>query len=1166
MEYKEALHGILKELKKLEDHNVEDSGEYETFAKSAINYLRTFLALDGNNHVLSLWSNIETIGYHTVAYRGTPSTHEIDFSNVLNHLKTRNDTNEGSLRAMLNLLSDSANPLRIKPDYQTIARKLTNILHRTIQLRDNAEHELKDYICSCLLYDMNFYKNLINEDNLEDTEVLADIVESQNNDDEGDSVFSTTESIDIYHPLELSSNNSSFLAIYRLLLPVLVARPTVSVWKVSCSIIEVFKKHQHVNYFESSDREIDISPLFSNMHKHLNQRYIQESTSTFLRGTEEDARTDPMSVFPGLMQVVTELKDFSRDVNPDFPRLFRHYLEFLDQNIPMATKGDYEYIEELPEVVNSILESGSAIDLKGVLERFIFLQSLLLCENPSELVTLLMRASCFDFERLRGLEEFMYQVWRSNLARVRKVESLCPKLVKRPLILSKWRLVTTKIQLRDQITSSHYEEKLQLLMIWRLKMALKKIREFGFKARQLNMRRVLNKWFSTFALVKGYYADAEELYTKTLLRKYTNAWKEKAKYAERTYVELEERCEYFIELNIQSLLKRTFTNWYRLLNPESGAVDLFSKLQQFKEIRNHFVVEIWFRKWQQSTELIYKLENFKHKQNRRVVHIVFDKWRCQLRLDEWAQKTIYDRNISKKKALFEKWRLNSSRALEARSFQDRKLIQHYFKIWTLRRNANMFAASQELNAMSDVFKNWELETMAKHCENSANRELVVSIYTQWEEKLKEAVMRDAEAAEFSEHSLGRVALKRWKTVLDAAKKLDFQADNAVANKFLTKWRSRCNKWMQEFEHVGLIDRHRLKYAWSAWKDKYDSVVEDKLATRLQYVTDYSDSLLKLRYFAEWREQYFYQKELQNIDFSYIPSLRTFISHWIQRLEEVHELNEKIKIHDEGLIYKTFAYWWSRLEQIDAMNEQGEDQFAQRNFALLRRSTQDWIFKFNKGVKRHYQLLDTFQERADKRLARNVIHLWLQKHRDRLEEEELANETYVSNSSPLASRTHQQRQLKGENTVPTPQRQFSPSKISTPRSKVPSPSKLQETSQRMRNQQVSQLRERFGRAKLSQRYKLNRPISPVKLNYDVDLSPPKDENRPILDNEFLSPNTSRSSSPTEVPSQLNTLNDSWIISTAKRVGRIKPIAFPTGEENDVRLSPASKVKRESRILI
>lgn len=45
-------------------------------------------------------------------------------------------------------------------------------------------------------------------------------------------------------------------------------------------------------------------------------------------------------------------------------------------------------------------------------------------------------------------------------------------------------------------------------------MALKKIREFGFKARQLNMRRVLNKWFSTFALVKGYYADAEELLYK----------------------------------------------------------------------------------------------------------------------------------------------------------------------------------------------------------------------------------------------------------------------------------------------------------------------------------------------------------------------------------------------------------------------------------------------------------------------------------------------------------------------------------------------------------------------------------------------------------------------------------------------------------------------------
>jgi len=89
---------------------------------------------------------------------------------------------------------------------------------------------------------------------------------------------------------------------------------------------------------------------------------------------------------------------------------------------------------------------------------------------------------------------------------------------------------------------------------------------------------------------------------------------------------------------------------------------------------------------------------------------------------------------------------------------------------------------------------------------------------------------------------------------------------------------------------------------------------------------------------------------------------------------------------------------------------------------------------------------------------------------------------------------------------------------------------------------------------------------VKLNYDVDLSPPKDEIGPQLKNEYQSPQSSNSSSPTEIKSQLD-VADSSLISTAKRMGRIRPIAFPTGEDVvDVRLSPASKVKRESRILI
>ncbi|KAI5958769.1 SFI1 [Candida margitis] len=1175
MEYKEAIHGILKELKHLQEYDVGNPAEYENMAKSAINRLKKFLALDGEDQILSLWTNIETIGYHSVTYRGTATSHEIDFSNVSNHLKSGSD-NEYFLREVLKMLSDPANPLRIKSAYQSIVEKLATFLRFVVSARSDAEHKLKDYICSCLLYDMNFYKDLINEDNLEGTQMLADIVESHANDDENDSVFSTNKFTDIYHTLQLGSNSPSFLAIYRLLLPILVTRPTVSVWKVSCSIVDVFKKHQHVSYFESSDKEIDISSLLPNTHQELNRKYISDSVDN-QRGTDENAPTDPIAVFPDLVRVIVDLKDLNKDVNPEFPRLFKHYLEFLDQCLPMATKEDYEYIEEVPSAVYSILELESVTDLRSVLERFIFLQSLLSCDNPSSSVTLLMRASCFDFERLRDLEEQTYQVWVSRLRRTRDLEKLHLKRDKRASLLSKWRLGTKKRELRDRVTAHHYNEKLQLMTIRKLKVALRSTRELELKARQLSMNRYLSKWFHKFHSIEENSANAEAHYAKNLARKAINGWGENTNHALVKDFDLEGMCNDFIESCRQSLSRRIFASWYGRLGVERGMIDLFSKLDKFQATRNQFVVEIWFRKWQQSIQVLFNLKNFKYISDRRVVRIVFNSWRCSLQLDDRAQRIIHDRNIAKMMDIFSKWKLNSNRAQESRPFRDQKLIQRYFKIWRLKRKANIFTASRHMHTLSDALRNLRIQSIERHFRNETNRRLVVLIYFHWKEKFKASVMQDVKSIAFNDQLLRKFVLSTWKYSLGTIDRMELQAKSLATRKFLTKWRNRYYNWKQEVENVRVFNRAALKHAMSIWKDKYDDALEGRLATRIQYMTDYSNLLLKSSYFTDWREQFIYQMELQSVAFSFTPGQATFLSHWMRRTEEVQELNERVSIYEEGLAQRFLSRWWSRYEQIETMNEQGENQLAEQNFATLREITREWIFKFNKNIKRHYQLSKTFQERVDKRLVRNVMHLWLQKRRYRLEEEygeegeeeEFANETYVSNSSPLASRTHQQRQQKEkeERAVPTPWKQFSPSKISTPRSKVPSPSKLQETSQRMREQQISQLRERFSRAKLSPRHKLSRPISPVKLNYNVDLSPPKSEKFSDLGHESLSPNTSNSSSPTGIQSQLNYVNgSSSIISTAKRMGRIKPIAFPTGEENDVRLSPASKVKRESRILI
>ena len=116
-----------------------------------------------------------------------------------------------------------------------------------------------------------------------------------------------------------------------------------------------------------------------------------------------------------------------------------------------------------------------------------------------------------------------------------------------------------------------------------------------------------------------------------------------------------------------------------------------------------------------------------------------------------------------------------------------------------------------------------------------------------------------------------------------------------------------------------------------------------------------------------------------------------------------------------------------------------------------------VYALQQNIKRHKQLCEDFIARKETAKVRSIFDLWLYK----IKEIE-ANTTIISNPSPLSKRFQHQREM-----GLTPQKKNSPTKVFTPTtSKDPSPTKLQETTQRMRNQNISALREHFGRARAS----------------------------------------------------------------------------------------------------
>lgn len=243
----------------------------------------------------------------------------------------------------------------------------------------------------------------------------------------------------------------------------------------------------------------------------------------------------------------------------------------------------------------------------------------------------------------------------------------------------------------------------------------------------------------------------------------------------------------------------------------------------------------------------------------------------------------------------------------------------------------------------------------------------------------------------------------------------------------------------------------------------------------------------------------------------------------------HMLDTALKWEDTNTTSKFLRIWFEKFQEIHLLEDAAEDFEVESNFMLARDILRKWSMHYTKNTKRHQQLCEDHIAKKEHEKFRSIFELWVYKTKE-IE----ANTSIYSNGSPLAKRAQTRAQ------VTTPQKRFSPVRgSSTPVSKGPSPTKLQETTQRLKDQKISALRERLGRARGTS--PPNKP-TPFRLDFKKNVSTTF---APVLG--------------PPLPPHFNVED----IATAKHSGRIKPMVFPV--DGISHYSPMDKTKLRARNL-
>ncbi|KAG7661116.1 SFI1 [[Candida] subhashii] len=938
--------------------------------------------------------------------------------------------------------------------------------------------------------------------------------------------------------------------------------------------------------------------------------------------SEQTLKQNQRKTFIEMKLLIPTLNSLELDFDPEFPKLLKHYFDCYNTILStMAQASDHQFVPRIislsAEIMQKLDDDVDEANLKDIIYEFYEAHKLLSIGNHlNRQASLLMRASTLDYYKSKKLNKIVLRGWYEKSQRISRLNRHAEEMEKyvstagTKRFLKDWisKTVEHNIVLNDSDAFYGKNLKEKSVSLWKQKMHNHS--QNRFVADGLVKRKFLIKMKNGLTEKMDLMKKAEQVFNNSLISKYFNIIQEKYRIIQENKSKVLELSHAFRIQRDQSITSYYFLNWYVKMDSRAyGDLSVFNgslseKLIHLNQLARRFVLSIYFNKWKKRHRLEKTVHLIQQNSDLKLARQIFvDNWQYKVELSRQADIIYADHLFKLKTNIFKQWSTKTSQMIIAKNFYETNTKKKFLKFLntssTLIRNENSFKETVKRSYWKLLLINYNLRVIAR----KKNETSVDVIFSNWKDHASQVRGNELSAQRINEDRLKSKVLHHWKSRTQDAVDMEIFAIEMDKRKYYDLWRTQTNISTAELaslyesykqQHpITLSDSITMKGVLRNWRDKHHEVFEMQATEKIKMV----EQMTLARKVETWRNKLQTRLDWQNeaeskiADFLRKTLVQPMVQLWRVKLAQRYEMEMHAnEIVQNNLGKKFLTIWVGRSDMNKEMENKAEDLLAGKDFSISRDLVRNWNMKYHKHIKRHESQCQFFIEKMDRSRNQSIFKLWHHKTLERIahrnnqnEEQEYidANTSILSSSSPLASRSR--RQMASLRTpVKSQAENRGPFLTPSPR-KGPSPTKLQETKERMENQKMYALRQRFSRVKLTPN------TSPIDANKNSQTAPPLGRTPQRLKFYRLSPPTTRTRSisppkPPRFTKEVDFLNnrvepeiqegsssaveadlrnryDDNMVEQAKQMKRIIPKRFPTDEEyNQMKLSNVDTLRR------
>lgn len=662
--------------------------------------------------------------------------------------------------------------------------------------------------------------------------------------------------------------------------------------------------------------------------------------------------------------------------------------------------------------------------------------------------------------------------------------------------------------------------------------------------------------------------------------------------------------------------------------------NLSEKLHGLIAVEKYFIIRKFLTSWKIALSHRLAFQRVKQKNDSILLNYVLKElWMRKWRLTAAANKLTSIRDYTLQLNTYNFWKDSTDSRKHADTLRRQSILARSLKKWSL---AHRLAKTQRTKSsklsnnsrLQQFFSKWKLAVAQKLFQADTHRKTLQSHCSKWIVKLNVLNEKVDVAVTFDNTLLSKLLLRRWIAIFNEQGELDEIADLNYQRKFFKKMLALSHRYQNELPRraedfngktTRLYQKVLLGASLHKWRSGYDDRFEETSRHKLDaFTSNVLHRNLKAKVLRHWVTKYNTSMEREadlgdmcNRFLNKSPLLVKIMRLWQRQTSNVQALyHESVALEANFLHKKYTLIWYSQFVNKGAhLNSIADDIVGQKDVDRAREVLSRWLMKYIKNIRLSQQTGDMFVQKWQAAKAKSILELWVYKAKERRnrvlnqnsddeddgddDEYVEANTSIFSNLSPLAKKVKKFNSQESYLYTPLKLQVSRPPLTPFVKPGQVSPSRLQETSMRMKTERMDALRKHFSRAKAT-----SSPSNPAKRPESrpgpsvgsrqslsnsssrlIRLSPPKPAPaygtiippRPPNFNvargqEDPSTEPLRLSS-LEMSSQGTTIIDTEasVIDTAKKLRRITPIFVPGDEDiGEPRFSPINKLKERMSV--